>query len=114
MNLKMEKPKAKKANKKGNFFQQVYQAVRQIPIGKVATYGQIAQVLNTLDARRVGQALHANKDSQTPCHRVVNKKGELADNFAFDGWEEQKRRLAVEGVKVIGKQVNLKKHLHKF
>lgn len=92
-----------------NFFEGVYQVTRQIPKGKVATYGQLARLVGTRDARRVGHALHANKDPKTPCHRVVNRKGELAPNFAFDGWEEQKRRLMAEGVAVSGKKVNLSK-----
>ena len=93
---------------KVSFFERVYAVTRQIPPGKVATYGQIARLLGTRDARRVGHALHANKDPKTPCHRVVNQKGELAPNFAFDGWEEQKRRLEAEGVAVIGKGVDLR------
>jgi O-6-methylguanine DNA methyltransferase len=93
-----------------NFFDQVYAVTRQIPAGKVATYGQLAQLLGTRDARRVGHALHANNDPKTPCHRVVNQKGELAPNFAFDGWQEQKRRLEAEGVEVVGKRVDLDKY----
>lgn len=84
-----------------NFFEQVYQIVKKIPVGKVMTYGQVAKVLGTRDARRVGQALHANNDVKTPCHRVVDKTGRLAPNFAFDGWQEQKRRLREEGVTFV-------------
>ena len=81
-----------------NFFSKVFKVVKQIPKGKVATYGQIAKILNTKDARKVGWALHSNKDSNVPCHRVVDKTGRLAPNFAFDGPKEQKRRLLAEGV----------------
>jgi len=80
-------------------FERVYKIVRKIPKGKVTTYGEIARVLGTKDARKVGFALHANSDEKTPCHRVVNKDGRLAPNFAFDGAKEQKRRLLAEGVK---------------
>lgn len=94
------------------FFEKVYRLVRKIPSGKVTTYGEIARALGSKDARRVGYALHANKDSQTPCHRVVDKNGRLAPNFggpfafsgragsgfARDGWKEQRRRLEAEGV----------------
>ncbi len=73
---------------KNNFFDQVYGVVRKIPKGKVATYGQIAEILGTKDARKVGWALHANRSADVPCHRVVNKDGRLAPNFAFDGAEE--------------------------
>ncbi|MEK7112043.1 MAG: methylated-DNA--[protein]-cysteine S-methyltransferase [Patescibacteria group bacterium] len=94
-----------------SFFADVYQVVRKVPRGKVTTYGEIARVLGTKDARKVGWALHANNDPKTPCHRVVDREGKLAPNFAFDGEVEQKRRLLSEGVSFKGKHVNLKKHL---
>lgn len=93
------------------FFERVYKVVRTIPSGKVATYGQIAEILGTRDARKVGWALHANKDPQTPCHRVVSRVGALAPNFAFDGEREQRRRLEAEGISFKGKKVELKSHL---
>lgn len=66
------------------------------------TYGQIADAIGTRDARRVGQALHANSDSSdVPCHRVVNKEGRLAPGYAFGGPDEQKNRLIVEWVPFI-------------
>lgn len=85
--------------------------VKKIPKGQVASYGQIARTLGTRDARRVGWALHANKEeNQVPCHRVVNKLGRLAPNFAFDGPQEQRRRLEEEGVKFLPDgRVDLKK-----
>jgi len=96
--------------KTNNFFQRVYFVVQQIPKGKVATYGQIARVLRTRDARRVGHALHANKDKTVPCHRVVNREGKLAKNFGINGWAEQARRLEREGVEVKEGKVELKKY----
>jgi len=93
-----------------SFFDEVYKVVKQVPKGKVTTYGEIARALGTKDARRVGWALHVNSDPKTPCHRVVNKEGKLAANFAFDGEREQKRRLLSEGVSFAGNRVNLKKH----
>jgi methylated-DNA-protein-cysteine methyltransferase-like protein len=87
--------------KKSNFFEQVYEEVEKIPEGMVATYGQIAAKLGTRDARRVGHALHANKDRKCPCHRVVNKEGRLAPSYIFGGYQEQKNRLLVEGVKFL-------------
>ncbi|HLD92273.1 MAG TPA: MGMT family protein [Patescibacteria group bacterium] len=84
-----------------NFFERVYDIVKKIPIGQVMTYGQIAEALGTKDARKVGFALHANKSSEVPCHRVVNKEGGLAKNFAFNGMEEQQRRLEAEGIEFI-------------
>lgn len=87
---------------KDNFFERVYQIVRKIPAGKVMTYGGVADVIGTKDARRVGQALHANKDSSdVPCHRVVNKDGRVALGYAFGGPNEQKNRLLSEGVRFI-------------
>lgn len=84
------------------FFEQVYQVVQQVPKGKVVTYGQVARALGTQDARKVGWALHANQEgSGVPCHRVVNSQGRLAPNFAFDGPQEQRRRLVAEGVSFI-------------
>jgi len=94
-------------NKSKNFFDQVYEVVRKIPKGEVMTYGQVAQVLGTRDARRVGQALHANQDKNTPCHRVVFKDGSLAPNYAFGGAIEQKKKLQDENVKFVGDKVVL-------
>ena len=95
--------------KRKNFFEQVYSVVRKIPEGHVMTYGQIAETLGTRDARRVGQALHANKNSdEVPCHRVVNKDGRLAPGYAFGGPDEQKNKLISEGVKFLNEtQVDL-------
>ena len=86
--------------------------VRQIPKGKVATYGQIAKIVGTRNPQVVGWALHQNPDPKIiPCHRVVNKKGKLADGYAFQGWQEQKRRLEEEGITFKDKMyVELKKY----
>ena len=94
-----------------SFFDEVYKVVKQVPKGKVTTYGEIARALGTKDARRVGWALHVNSDPKTPCHRVVNKEGKLAANFAFDGEAEQKRRLESEGVVFEQNKVDLEEHL---
>ncbi len=82
-----------------NFNQKVYEIVKKIPKGKVTTYGSIAKMLGDPHlSRQVGWVLHANKSSEVPCHRVVDRTGRLAPNFAFDGAEEQRRRLESEGV----------------
>ena len=95
---------------KTNLFEQVYEIVRQIPKEKVTTYGAIARRLGTKDARKIGFALHANPDPETPCHRVVNKDGGLADSYAFGGWEKQKEKLLAEGVIFASEKiVDLKK-----
>ncbi len=105
--MQNSKPKFKTKN----FFLRVYQIVKRIPRGKVATYGQIAKILKTKDARKVGWALHANKNPKVPCHRVVNREGSLAENFGFGGWREQRKRLEREGVEVMGRKVELEKYL---
>lgn len=84
-----------------NFFERVYEVVKKIPAGKVMTYGQIADLLGTKDARRVGHALHANSDPNIPCHRVVNKDGRLAPGYAFGGPDEQRARLLSEGIEFV-------------
>lgn len=85
-----------------NFNQKVYEIVKRVPAGKVTTYGEVARILgNPRLSRQVGWALHANKLTDVPCHRVVNRDGRLAPNFAFDGAEEQRRRLEAEGVDFI-------------
>lgn len=74
--------------------------VKKVPKGGVTTYGRVAEILQ-INPRMVGYALHQNKSSKVPCHRVVNREGRLAPNFAFDGPREQHRRLEVEGVKFL-------------
>lgn len=101
---------------KRTFSEKVYQVTKQIPSGKVASYGQIAKKLGKPKAARaVGNALHHNPDPKTiPCHRVVNREGRLALNFADKGWQEQKRRLLKEGVEFKDRQqVDLEKCLLK-
>jgi methylated-DNA-protein-cysteine methyltransferase-like protein len=90
------------------FFEEVYAVVRKIPKGKVTTYGHVAREIGTRDARRVGQALHANKDREVPCHRVVFADGSLAPGYAFGGLKEQRKRLEAEGVKFSGEKVDIK------
>lgn len=83
-----------------SFYDLVYEAVRQIPRGKVASYGQIAMLCGSPRASRaVGWALHVNPyPGIIPCHRVVNAAGRPAPAFAFGGPDEQRRQLEAEGV----------------
>lgn len=83
-----------------SFFQRVYEIVKKIPRGKVATYRQISLILGSSRlAQQIGWALHANPDpAHIPCHRVVNKYGDLAEGYAFGGKEAQKSKLLAEGV----------------
>ena len=81
-------------------FVRIYDIVRQIPSGCVATYGQVATLAgNPRWARVVGFALHVNPDPQhIPCHRVVNRFGEVSKAFAFGGENRQVELLKAEGV----------------
>lgn len=87
----------------------IYEAVKRIPAGKVATYGQVAEMAGDRKmARAVGNALHKNPDPDNiPCYRVVNAKGELAGEFAFGGKDVQAKLLQDEGVMVINGKVDL-------
>ena len=89
----------------------IYEAVKKIPKGRVATYGQIAELAGDKKmARAVGNALHKNPDpDHIPCYRVVNSKGELSGAFAFGGADEQANRLRADGIEVTGNKVDLQK-----
>lgn len=90
----------------------IYEAVKKIPKGKVATYGRIAEMAGDPKmARAVGNALHKNPDPDTiPCYRVVNSKGELSGEFAFGGKGRQARLLEKDGIEVIDGKVDLSKY----
>lgn len=97
----------------------IFNEVKKTPKGKVTTYGGIAAQINKLSdlknghrihPRYVGHILHNNTEpGQIPCHRVVNAKGLVADNYKFGGWREQKKVLIAEGVEFVKeKKVNIK------
>lgn len=90
----------------------IYEAVKKIPKGKVATYAQIAEMAGDQKmARAVGNALHKNPDPEgIPCFRVVNSKGECSGSFAFGGLDEQAKRLREDGVEVVDNRVDLEKY----
>lgn len=90
----------------------IYEAVKKIPKGYVATYAQVAEMAGDRKmARAVGNALHKNPDPSTiPCHRVVNAKGELAGEYAFGGAWKQAQMLKNEGVESEDGKVDLKKY----
>ena len=81
-------------------FVKIYEVVKTIPKGKVATYGQVALLAgNPRWARVVGYALHKNPQPFViPCHRVVTRNGEVATSFAFGGGETQRELLENEGI----------------
>ena len=88
----------------GDFSDRVFEVVRRIPRGKVATYGQVGRLIGApRSARYVGYALRANPEpgaevNSIPCHRVVFKDGGLCKGFAFGGPEVQREMLEAEGV----------------
>ena len=96
-----------------NTFERIYEIVRMIPYGKVATYGQIAALAgNPRLSRVVGYALHVNPDPESiPCYRVVNRLGEVSKAFAFGGENRQIALLQAEGVSVTDGRVDMQKHL---
>ena len=90
----------------------IYEAVKKIPKGKVATYKDVAILAgNPKMARAVGNALHNNPDPlNIPCYRVVNSKGELAGEFAFGGEGAQARLLMEDGIELADGKVDLEKY----
>jgi methylated-DNA-protein-cysteine methyltransferase-like protein len=96
-----------------NSFELIYDVVRRIPYGRVATYGQVAMLAgNPRWSRVVGYALHVNPDPEhIPCYRVVNQLGEPSRAFAFGGINEQITLLQNEGVEFTDGRVDLKKYL---
>lgn len=95
-----------------NSYEKIYEVVKQIPRGQVATYGQVAALAGKNRwARVVGYALHVNPDPEgIPCYRVVNKEGRLSDAFAFGGVNRQKLLLEAEGVRVVDNHVDMERY----
>ncbi|MCD8107428.1 MAG: MGMT family protein [Oscillospiraceae bacterium] len=85
-------------------FEIIYETVKLIPKGKVATYGQVATLSgNPKWSRVVGYALHRNPEPGViPCHRVVMRDGSLSPAFAFGGENRQRELLESEGVEFTG------------
>lgn len=99
--------------KNDNFFERVYTIARQIPYGKVTSYGAIAKALGTVrSARMVGWAMNnCHNMEDVPAHRVVNRKGLLTGKHHFDGTNLMQQLLENEGIKVIDNQiVDFEKH----
>lgn len=93
----------KEGVKRMSAYEIIYEIVKKIPEGKVATYGQIAQLAgNPHWSRVVGYALHCNPTpGEIPCHRVVNRAGKTAKAFAFGGGDVQRSMLENEGVRFL-------------
>jgi len=95
-----------------NNYLRIYKIVRQIPRGRVATYGQIAELAGLEGhARQVGYALHSLPDNlKLPWHRVINSRGEVSPRKGGDSHELQRKLLEAEGVTFDGKgRVDLRK-----
>ena len=100
-------------DKNDNFFERVYAVARQIPYGKVTSYGAIAKVLGAArSARMVGWAMNASHNLEdVPAHRVVNRKGLLTGKHHFDGTNLMQQLLESEGIEVIDNQIiDFEKH----
>ncbi|WP_394773168.1 MGMT family protein [Flavobacterium sp.] len=96
-----------------NFFEKVYTIARQIPYGKVTSYGAIAKALGTArSARMVGWAMNACHNMEdVPAHRVVNRKGLLTGKHHFDGTNLMQQLLESEGIVIENNQIiDLEKH----
>lgn len=104
---------AKKTVDNDNFFERVYEIARQIPYGKVTSYGAIAKALGTArSARMVGWAMNATGNREdVPAHRVVNRIGMLSGKHHFDGTNLMQQLLENEGIEVVDNQiVDFEKH----
>ncbi|MFT6749637.1 MAG: methylated-DNA-protein-cysteine methyltransferase-like protein [Flavobacterium sp.] len=100
-------------DKNANFFERVYQVVKQIPYGKVTSYGAIAKAIGSAQSSRmVGWAMNAShKNSEIPAHRVVNRNGLLTGKHHFQGTNLMQQLLESEGIVVIENQIqDLKTH----
>ena len=96
-----------------NFFERVYAIIRQIPVGKVTSYGAFARALGMAkSARMVGWAMNASHNLEdVPAHRVVNRNGFLTGKLHFDGTNLMQQLLESEGVTIVNNQiVDLEKH----
>ena len=99
-----------------NFFDLVFEKVKLIPKGKVTTYGAISKAIigNISKSRTVGNALFTATNSNIPCHRVVNRNGELSGSVHFETPTLMKELLLAEKVEFLKDKVNMKKHFWDF
>lgn len=89
-----------------SFFDKVYQVAKQIPYGRVTSYGAIAKYLGAAkSARMVGYAMNGSHTKEVPAHRVVNRKGLLTGKHHFDGTNLMQQLLESEGIQVKDNQI---------
>lgn len=93
--------------KENSFFEKVYNVVRDIPYGKVTTYGAIAKKIGMpKSARMVGWAMNASHELEdVPAHRVVNRKGLLTGKAHFSSPNLMQQLLESEGIKIKDNQI---------
>ena len=88
------------------FFDKVYQVAKQIPYGRVTSYGAIAKYLGAArSARMVGWAMNNSSGKDVPAHRVVNRAGVLTGKHHFDGTNLMQQLLENEGIRVVDNQI---------
>ncbi len=99
-----------------DLYEHIYKLVKQIPKGKVTTYGILAMYTgNPKRSRIVGVALSKCNDTSIPCHRVIRKDGSLPGTFGIGGQSYQKFLLKSENIEFLDDgKVNLSKHLWLF
>lgn len=89
-----------------SFFDRVYEVAKQIPYGKVTSYGAIATYLGAAkSARMVGYAMNGSHTKDVPAHRVVNRKGLLTGKHHFEGTNLMQQLLESEGIEVVDYQI---------
>jgi methylated-DNA-protein-cysteine methyltransferase-like protein len=96
-----------------SFFERVYQVARQIPAGKVTSYGAIARAIGSAQSSRmVGYAMNASHNlPDIPAHRVVNRNGLLTGKHHFEGTNLMQQLLENEGIQVVNNQIqDFEKH----
>ena len=90
-----------------DFYEKVYEVVRQVPYGRVTSYGAISTYLGAQrSARMVGYAMNLSHDKDVPAHRVVNRNGLLTGKFHFAGINLMQQLLESEGVRVVDDAVH--------
>ncbi|MFM1808131.1 MAG: hypothetical protein RLZZ242_856 [Bacteroidota bacterium] len=95
-----------------DFYERVYEVVRQVPFGRVTSYGAIANYLGApRSARMVGYAMNLSHDKGVPAHRVVNRNGLLTGKFHFAGMNLMQQLLENEGIRVVNDAVQDFDHL---
>ena len=98
-----------------NIYEQIYEIVKEIPFGKVTTYGAIAEKIGSrISAQLVGWALNSDRGNiNMPYHRVVNRNGELTGRFNFPDENFMRSLLEAEGVTFLNDAVDMKNHFWK-